>query len=177
MRGVTSRLPALLLALLLLTGCGADASHARADHPHVRDGSAHAPGRPPRAGDPSVDRLDPDLLAAVRAAMRDARADGVAMSITSGWRSRAHQQRLFDEAVATYGGAAEARRYVAPPDASAHVTGDAVDIGPTEADAWLARHGAAYGLCQVFANEDWHFELATTPGGTCPAMLPDGSYR
>jgi hypothetical protein len=57
------------------------------------------------------------------------------------------------------------------------VTGDAVDIGPQEADAWLVEHGAAYGLCQIFANEAWHFELATTPGGVCPDLLPDGSYR
>ena len=31
--------------------------------------------------------------------------------------------------------------------------------------------------CQVFANERWHFELATTAGGRCPPMLPDNSYR
>jgi D-alanyl-D-alanine carboxypeptidase len=121
--------------------------------------------------------LDPDLRAAVRAARRDAAADGVTMRVTSGWRSRAHQQRLYDEAVVTYGSEQEARRFVATPDDSAHVTGDAVDIGPTNASIWLGEHGAAYGLCQVFANEIWHFELATEPGGECPEMLPDGSYR
>jgi hypothetical protein len=57
------------------------------------------------------------------------------------------------------------------------VTGDAVDIGPTDADDWLIQHGSTYGLCQIFANELWHFELATTPGGDCPALLADGSYR
>ena len=96
---------------------------------------------------------------------------------TSGWRSRAHQQRLFDEAVSTYGSVPEALRYVATPDTSAHVTGDAVDIGPTDAAVWLGEHGSAYGLCQIFANEIWHFELATTQGGRCPDMFPDGSYR
>jgi hypothetical protein len=126
---------------------------------------------------PTVANLDPDLLDAVRAAARDARAAGVRLHITSGWRSREHQQRLFDEAVGRYGSEEEARRFVATPDASAHVTGDAVDIGPTEADDWLGRHGADYGLCQVFANEIWHFELATEPGGPCPEMLPDSSYR
>lgn len=128
--------------------------------------------------DPTVrGHLDPDLRDAVRAARRDAAAEGVTMRITSGWRSRAHQQRLFDEAVETYGSVEEARRYVATPDSSAHVTGDAVDIGPTNASVWLGEHGSAYGLCQVFANEIWHFELATDPGGECPEMLPDGSYR
>jgi hypothetical protein len=135
------------------------------------------PGVPFGGGRPTVDNLDPDLLDAVRAAARDAHDDGVQLSITSGWRSRAHQQELFDEAVDTYGSEEEARRYVSTPDTSAHVTGDAVDIGPTDADDWLNRHGADYGLCQVFANEIWHFELATTPGGQCPEMLPDSSYR
>jgi len=135
------------------------------------------PSVPFDGGRPTVDNLDPDLLDAVRAATRDAHADGVQLSITSGWRSRAHQQELFDEAVDTYGSEEEALRYVSTPDTSAHVTGDAVDIGPTEADDWLIQHGADYGLCQIFANEIWHFELATTPGGQCPEMLPDSSYR
>ncbi|MEI5676308.1 MULTISPECIES: M15 family metallopeptidase [unclassified Nocardioides] len=124
-----------------------------------------------------ADRLDPDLLAAVRAAARDARADGITVQVTSGWRSREHQQRLYDEALTRYGSEQEARRYVATPDASAHVTGDAVDIGPTDAADWMGRHGSAHGLCQTFANEMWHFELATTPGGECPEQLPDGSSR
>ena len=107
----------------------------------------------------------------------DAQQDGVTLVITSGWRSRAHQQRLLDEAVTKYGSEEAARRFVSTPDSSAHVTGDAVDIGPTAADDWLSQHGAAYGLCQVFANEIWHFELATTPGGQYPEMYPDSSYR
>ena len=40
---------------------------------------------------------------------------------------------------------------------------------------WLSEHGAGYGLCQTYANETWHFELATTPGGECPAMRRDAS--
>jgi zinc D-Ala-D-Ala carboxypeptidase len=125
----------------------------------------------------TVDRLDPDLLAAVREATADARADGVRIRITSGWRSHDHQVRLWDEAVQRYGSEEEAQHWVARPGTSTHETGDAVDIGPTEAADWMSRHGSAYGLCQTFANEIWHYELATEPGGECPAMLPDGSYR
>jgi hypothetical protein len=55
------------------------------------------------------------------------------------------------------------------------VTGDAVDLGPTQADDWVIRHGADYGLCQTYANELWHFELATEPGGSCPAPRPDAA--
>ena len=90
---------------------------------------------------------------------------------------RTHLVELLADAVRRYGSWEEALRWVATPDSSAHVTGDAVDIGAEEADRWLDRHGAAYGLCRVFANEDWHFELATTPGGTCPDLLPDSSRR
>jgi zinc D-Ala-D-Ala carboxypeptidase len=184
---VTSRL-ALPALVLLVAGCGAattDSStpaprHA-ALHTRAAPSTVHptaAPTAPPPDGDPaSISHLDPDLLAAVEAATQDAQRDGVELRITSGWRSRAHQQRLYDEAVQKYGSEEEARRYVSTPDTSRHVTGDAVDIGPTDADSWLSQHGAAYGLCQVFANEIWHFELATTPGGTCPEMLPDSSYR
>ena len=120
-------------------------------------------------------KLDPDLLAALQRADADARLDGVEMLVTSGWRSRHYQERLLAEAVVTYGSLAEARKRVNTPDKSTHVTGDAVDIGPTAADDWLIRHGAAYGLCQAYANEMWHFELLTTPGGQCPTPLTDAS--
>lgn len=140
---------------------------------------------PPMAGphdafdldDPTIANLDPDLLAAVQDAADDARTQGVWISVTSGWRSREQQQRLFDEAVEEYGSEQEALKYVATPDTSAHVTGDAVDLGPTDAMSWLSRHGSDHGLCQTFANEPWHYELSTTPGGECPEMLPDGTSR
>ena len=160
-------LPVLLLTVALVAiGC----SDPRAI-------TSFAPSTAGHDAPATTSRLDPELHAAVRDAMRDARADGVELRITSGWRSRDHQQRLLDEAVERYGSEEEALRFVSTPDASAHVTGDAVDIGPAEADYWLVEHGSTYGLCQVFANEIWHFELATEPGGDCPELLPDGSYR
>jgi zinc D-Ala-D-Ala carboxypeptidase len=124
---------------------------------------------------PAVSGLDRDLLEALRAATRDARADGVRLLITSGWRSRAYQQRLLDDAIDTYGSRAEARRWVATPDESAHVTGDAVDIGPTQAAYWMLQHGADYGLCQAYTNEIWHYELLTQPGSDCPVPRQDGA--
>ncbi len=56
-----------------------------------------------------------------------------------------------------------------------HVTGQAVDIGPPVADDWLIANGSRFGLCRTYANELWHFELATEPGGVCPPLLPDAS--
>lgn len=36
--------------------------------------------------------------------------------------------------------------------------GDAVDIGPSDAAAWLSRQGGRYGLCQIYGSEPWHYE-------------------
>ncbi|MFE9749450.1 M15 family metallopeptidase [Saccharothrix saharensis] len=130
---------------------------------------------PDDSGHPAIARLDPALLAALRAAARDARAAGVELRVTSGWRSKAYQQRLLDEAVARYGSLAEARRLVSTPEKSAHVTGKAIDIGPTDAADWLIRNGSDHGLCQTYANEMWHFELSTTPGGECPRPHDDAA--
>lgn len=194
----TATSAAVVLLSLVATGCGTaptgspitrpDNAWTRSDVSLTQAPADHRPAPPPaQAGngthspfdldDPTVARLDPDLLAAVQAAARDASADGVRLWITSGWRSRAKQQSLLDAAVSRYGSLEEALRHVSTPDTSAHVTGDAVDIGPTEADDWLSRYGAQYGLCQSFANEIWHFELVTDPGTSCPEPIPDSSYR
>jgi zinc D-Ala-D-Ala carboxypeptidase len=126
-------------------------------------------------GHPAIGKLDPTLLAAVQRAASDAASNGVELSITSGWRSVRYQQALLAEAIVTYGSEIEARKWVATPEKSAHVTGNAVDIGPATANAWLAQYGNRYGLCQTYANEAWHFELAIKPGGVCPAQVPDAS--
>lgn len=103
--------------------------------------------------------LDPALLHALRDAATDAAEDGITFSVNSGWRSREHQDRLLPPAVPGYGSEAEAARRVATADASAHVSGHAVDIEPSGAAAWPSEHGAGYGLCQIYANEPWHYEL------------------
>jgi D-alanyl-D-alanine carboxypeptidase len=120
---------------------------------------------------PGVANLDPDLLQALRDAAADAADDGVEIQVNSGWRSAEYQEQLFREAVSEYGSEEEAARWVATVDTSAHVSGDAVDIGPFDATAWLSQHGADYGLCQIYRNESWHFELrpeATYRG--CPPL-------
>ena len=68
-------------------------------------------------------------------------------------------------------------RWVATPKSSAHVSGEAVDIGPSDATDWLSEHGAAYGLCRVYRNEPWHYELrpAAIDHG-CPSMYADPTY-
>lgn len=108
---------------------------------------------------PAVANLDADLLEALRAAATDAADDGVEFHVNSGWRSAAYQNQLLRAAVSKYGSEKEAARWVATADTSPHVSGDAVDIGHSEATAWLSEHGAAYGLCQIYRNEPWHYEL------------------
>jgi D-alanyl-D-alanine carboxypeptidase len=123
---------------------------------------------------PGLANLDPALLGAVRQAATDAADDGVEFFVESGWRSPEYQDRLLREAVSKYGSEEEAARWVATPDTSAHVSGDAVDIGPSDAAAWLSEHGAEYGLCQIYGNEPWHYELrpeAIDHG--CPPIYAD----
>jgi zinc D-Ala-D-Ala carboxypeptidase len=123
---------------------------------------------------PAVGRLDPGLLDALRRTATDASADGVGLQVNSGWRSPEHQQQLFQDAVDEHGSRDEAARWVSTPETSAHVSGEAVDIGPSGAAAWLSAHGAAHGLCQIYRNEPWHFELRPDAvDGSCPRMYAD----
>jgi D-alanyl-D-alanine carboxypeptidase len=57
------------------------------------------------------------------------------------------------------------------------VSGDAIDIEPSDATAWLSERGAEYGLCQIYSNEPWHYELrpeAIDHG--CPPMYGDPTH-
>ena len=124
---------------------------------------------------PAITNLDPALRDAMQAAATDAIDDGFVFVVTSGWRSAAYQSYLLQHAIAEYGSEAEARKWVSTPELSAHVTGNAVDIGYTDANSWLSQHGSDYGLCQTYSNEMWHFELSVEPGGQCPEQLPDAT--
>lgn len=126
---------------------------------------------------PAVAELDGKLRTAVRDAADAARSDGIELRITTAWRSEQFQRVLLDEAIAENGSRDEALKRVATPDSSHHVTGEAVDVGPTAAADWLSRNGAKYGLCQTYANELWHYELTVKPGERCPAPLPDASAQ
>jgi D-alanyl-D-alanine carboxypeptidase len=126
---------------------------------------------------PGVAKLDPDLLRVLREAARDAAAGGIEFHVNSGWRSPEYQDQLLREAISKYGSKGEAARWVATADTSVHVTGDAVDIGSFDAQAWLSEHGAEYGLCRIYGNEPWHYELrprAIDRG--CPPTYADPTH-
>jgi hypothetical protein len=156
----------------------------RSEHRGPRSEQRGAPGEPDGAVPdgatvfadelPGVANLDPDLLGALRQAAADAADDGVELLVDSGWRSPEYQERLLREAISKYGSEEEAARWVATPSTSAHVSGDAVDIGPSDATAWLSEHGAEYGLCQIYGNERWHYELRPEAiHDSCPPMYAD----
>jgi zinc D-Ala-D-Ala carboxypeptidase len=123
---------------------------------------------------PAVANLDPDLLKALRRAATAAADDGVEFYVNSGWRSPEYQDRLLREAVSKYGSEDEAARWVATAETSPHVSGDAADLGRSNATAWLSEHGTEYGLCQIYRNEPWHYELRTDAiDSGCPRMYAD----
>src|SRR5690606_8770000 len=126
---------------------------------------------------PAVTNLDPDLLAALRRAATDAAHEGIEFYVNSGWRSAKYQDSLFRRAVSEYGSEAAAARWVATAETSLHVAGEAADIGHSDATSWLSGHGARYGLCQIYRNETWHYELrpdAVQRG--CPRMYADPAH-
>lgn len=172
-----------VVGVLLAAGPTWDAAHRALATPGVADAGSSA-GAPQalEAGDPApvepsgrgdVSHLQPGMKRALDRATSAAAAAGIELHVTSGWRSAAKQRVLYEQAIAKYGSAEKARRWVLPPTESEHVRGGAVDVGPRPAAAWLEEHGVRYGLCRRYANEPWHFELlAPHRGQPCPAMEP-----
>ena len=128
-------------------------------------------------GFPGINRLAPDLRNALEQATHAAQAEGVEIFVNSGWRSSALQAQLLTDAISEYGSREEAARWVATPETSAHVSGDAVDVGDMDAYLWLQGRGSAYGLCQIYANESWHFEYRpNAPFEGCPDQYLDPTH-
>lgn len=121
-------------------------------------------------------KLDATLEHRFQAARVAAEKDGVALKITSGYRTYSRQLYLFDQAVKKYGSYKKAAKWVAPPEISHHPMGLAIDVNyPNEPSAahWLELNGYRFGLCRIFKNEWWHFEANIAPGWKCPKMYKD----
>jgi hypothetical protein len=121
--------------------------------------SAKAPG----ASIPLVSRQGHQMHAALAGdwdrMVAAAARDGVRLTITSGYRSVAHQRRLWEEALRKYGSESAARKWVAPPGRSNHQQGKALDIANNGgAHAWLRRNGHRFGFSQPMSWEPWHWE-------------------
>lgn len=116
---------------------------------------ARAAGQPRGGAGATRAGLAPELLAVLR---RAGEALGGPIPITSGWRSPAQQQALWDR---------RARNPfpVAPPGSSAHERGEAVDVPLAFAER-LAAVGPALGLCRPLPRTDpVHFELCRPTRG------------
>ncbi len=82
-----------------------------------------------------------------------AKKDGVNITITSGFRSRAEQERLYAAYKNGTGNLA------AKPGTSNHESGDALDLGPPSAYAWLKQNAGQFGFKNKIASEPWHWSL------------------
>ena len=118
----------------------------------------------------------PEVLAMVRAA----RADGVTLTSSSGYRSYEYQKGVFQREVETYG-RETAERESARAGYSQHQLGTAVDFGSISDDyertsegRWVAAHAWQYGFSlsypaeyeQVtgYRHESWHYRYITPEG-------------
>ncbi len=84
-----------------------------------------------------------------------AKQDGVTLSITSGFRSRAEQEKLYAAYQAGTGNLA------AKPGTSNHESGEAIDFGGGQAAYdWLAKNASKFGMYGKIAGEPWHYSLS-----------------
>lgn len=110
---------------------------------------------------PSTEGMHPSLAVIVNRIIQES---GGRVTVSSGFRTRAQQQHLWDEYRAGRGNLA------ARPGTSRHESGLAVDLG---GDAALrAQLAAKYGLENTVPGEPWHFEL----GGENALNVDDDWY-
>src|SRR5215213_8704840 len=93
--------------------------------------------------------MRPDVARAFDRMERAARADGIALLITSAYRSDAEQAVLWSRHPDP--------RWVARPGESLHRYGTELDLGPPAAYAWLAAHAGTFHFVQRYDHEPWHF--------------------
>jgi soluble lytic murein transglycosylase-like protein len=100
--------------------------------------------------------MRPDVALAFDRLAAAARTDGVALTITSAFRSDAEQARLF--------AANPDPKWVAPPGQSLHRNGTELDLGPPGAYGWLAANAPRFGFVQRYSWEPWHWGFERSPG-------------
>jgi soluble lytic murein transglycosylase-like protein len=100
--------------------------------------------------------MRPDVALAFDRLAAAARADGVALTITSGYRSDAEQAALF--------AAHPDPKWVAPPGKSLHRLGTELDLGPPTAYGWLAVNAPRFGFQKRYSWEPWHFGYVRSAG-------------
>jgi hypothetical protein len=99
---------------------------------------AHRQGKPMR----------PDVALAFDRMETAARRDGIALLITSAFRSDAEQARLYARHPDPH--------WVAAPGHSLHRNATELDLGPPSAYSWLGARARRFGFIQRYSWETWH---------------------
>src|SRR5690606_17992013 len=110
--------------------------------------------------------MRPDVARAFDRMEAAARADGVALIVTSGFRSNAEQAALFAQRP-------DPKR-VAPPGRSLHRPGTELDLGPPVAYGWLAANAQRFGFVKRYAWEPWHYGFTRSAGTRSVGYAADG---
>ncbi|HEU4973934.1 MAG TPA: transglycosylase SLT domain-containing protein [Baekduia sp.] len=113
--------------------------------------------------------MRPDVAQAFDRMSAAARADGVALIVTSGYRSDAEQARLW--------AAHPDPKWVARPGTSLHRLGTELDLGPASAYAWLAGNASRFGFRQRYAWEPWHYGFVRAAGSRSVGYGPGDGRR
>jgi len=111
--------------------------------------------------------MRPDVALAFDRMDRAARADGVALVITSAFRSDAEQAVLFARHPDP--------KWVAPPGESLHRNATELDLGPRSAYPWLASNARRFHFVQRYSWEPWHYGYALNPRSAPRARGSDGA--
>jgi soluble lytic murein transglycosylase-like protein len=99
--------------------------------------------------------MRPDVARAFDRLAAAARRSGLALVITSAYRSDAEQAELFARNPDP--------RWVAPPGKSLHRCATELDLGPAGAYAWLAANARRFGFLKRYSWEPWHFGYVDGP--------------
>lgn len=91
-----------------------------------------------------------------------ANADGVRLSLTSGFRTMTEQKHLYNCYTSK---SCNNGNLAARPGYSNHQSGTAVDVSTS---TWLARNASRFGFVRTVSKESWHYEYrGKDPGGPC----------
>ena len=102
--------------------------------------------------------MRPDVARAFDRMEAAARADGMRLIVTSGYRSDAEQAELYKRHPDP--------KWVAPPGKSLHRWGTELDLGPPSAYGWLARNAGRFHFVQRYSWEKWHYGYTLNPRST-----------
>jgi len=134
-----------------LAEAAAPASSAAAGAPAYATGGGYSGPLVYRDGE----GMRPDVGSAFDEMSRAAAADGIIITVVSGFRSDAEQALLF--------AAHPDPTWVAPPGHSLHRCATELDLGPSGAYSWLAANAPRFGFVQRYSWEAWHFGFDAGP--------------